>query len=261
MKKSHIVLFLVLLILVQSTLVFALTEGEARQAWIDAKQTSRELQQIHRDAKVDYAVDRTPENDALVVSTGKDVLIAALDEAQAWLEWKQIQASESTEISEELKAVIEADIQSNLAKISDLRTDVDGIDSQLELGLVFLKMIGKYVELLTDVARDWGKILVELGNAHLSTSEAYELKLREAAQGIDDNAEIIAALDSAKNSLVEARSNVSKAEASYELVVLPGTPLIKFAEGNDYMRTARSNLLSAVASMNRAYALIYASGE
>ena len=78
----------------------------------------------------------------------------------------------------------------------------------------------------------------------------------DEAEKMEDNEDIIAKLDSAKDSLDEARSNVEKAEDSYEEVVLPGTPLIKFAEGNNYMRTARTNLLSAHSDLNQAYRMM-----
>ena len=77
---------------------------------------------------------------------------------------------------------------------------------------------------------------------------------------MENNGEVLAKLDAAKSSLAEARSNVGKAEASYNQVVLPGTPLIKFAEGNGYMRVARTNLLSALASLQQAYDLMMRGG-
>jgi len=46
------------------------------------------------------------------------------------------------------------------------------------LGIVYLKMVGKYLELLSDVARDSGKILVYRGNTYFETVEDYESKLR-----------------------------------------------------------------------------------
>lgn len=255
-KKTGIVIVVITLMLMQSIAVSALTESEAKQNWFDAKQVSREKQQIHRDAKIEFAGDKTGENRQAVVDTGKEALLAALDEAEAWLIWKDIEANENPELPDHLKETIHEDVQTNLDKIDELRTDVEGIDTQLELGIVFLKIVGKYLELITDVARDSGKILVYMGNTHLDTAEDYESKLRATAETIEDNGAIMRMLDTAKDDLDEARSNLEKAESSYEEVVLPGMPLIKFAEGNNYMRTARTNLLSALRNLNQAYMML-----
>lgn len=254
--KRGMVFLLIAVLLIQVFAVTALTADEAKKEWKDAKQASKEKQEIHRNAKVDFAANKSEENRQAVIDTGKDVLNAALDEAEAWLVWKDIEAEEDEELPEDLKETIKEDIEKNLDKIEELRTDVDGITNQLELGLVFLKMVGKYVELLTDVARDSGMILVHIGEARIETVEEYEAKLRDAAESIDDNEEILEKLDDAKEDLDEAKSNVAKAKDSYEEVVLPGTPLIKFAEGNNYMRTAKTNLLSAHADLNQAYQLM-----
>lgn len=255
-KRKVIVIFLIVLIFMQSTAMCALTESEAKQNWYDAKQISHDKQQIHRDAKIDFAGNKSEENRQAVVDTGKEALHASLDEAEAWLIWKNISANENPYLSDDLKETISEDIQTNLDKIDDLRTDVDDIETQLELGIVFLKMVSEYSELLTDVARDWGKILVHLGNTHIETTEEIESKLRVIAESIEDNEEIIQLLDMAKDDLDEARNNVEKAESSYEQVVLPGKPLIKFAEGNSYMRTAKTYLLNALSNLNHAYSLI-----
>lgn len=252
-KRTGIVFILIVLLLMKSIAVSALTESDAKQDWRDAKQVSHDKQQIHRDAKIVFAGDKSEENRQAVVDTGKETLHAALDEAEAWLIWKDIEANENPDLPDDLKETISEDVQTNLDKIDELRTDVNGVDNQLELGLVFLKMIGSYHELLTDVARDWGKILVHLGNTRLDTAEDYESKLRAEAENMENNADIMDKLDLARNDLDETRSNVDKAESSYDQVVLPGTPLIKFAEGNNYMRTARTNLLSALSNLNQAY--------
>lgn len=253
MKKILTVFLLVCLVVLQSIAVSALTADQAKQEWRDAKQVSKEKQETHRDAKIEFAGDKSEENRQKVVDTGKDVLNAALDEVEAWLVWKELEAQENPDVPSDLKEDISDDVESNMAKIDDLREDVDGIDNQVELGLVFLKMIGKYAELLTDVARNSGKMWVHIGNTHLDIAEDIEAKLRTEADGNDA---VIEKLDSAKDSLEEARSNVDKAEDSYLQVKLPGTPLIKFAEGNNYMRTARTNLLSAQSDLHQAYRLL-----
>jgi len=256
MKKISIAFLIVVLLIFQVIAVSALTSSEAKQEWQNAKQASGEKQETHRDAKIKFAGDKSEENKQAVVDTGKEALMAALDEVEAWLVWKNIEAQENPDVPEELKEAVSSDVDANIAKISELRVDVNGIDNQLELGLVFLKMVGKYAELLADVARDSGKILSSLGEKYLGKAEEYEGKLRAEAENMENNAEILAKLDTAKSSIAEARSNVEKAKASYEQVRLPGTPLIKFAEGNNYLRVAKTNLISAHSSLNQAYLLM-----
>ncbi|MBW2991858.1 hypothetical protein KY345_01435 [Candidatus Woesearchaeota archaeon] len=256
MKKIFVIIVLVLLVL-HTIAVSALTASEAKQDWRDKKQESKEKQEIHRDAKLDYAADKTEENKQKVIDTGKDVLNAALDEVEAWLIWKDLEIDENPEVPEDLKEEMKDDIDTNLAKIDELRADVDGITTQFELGVVFLKMVGKYIELLTDVARNSGKVWVHIGNEKADTIEEFEAKLRETT----DDEEIIELLDDAKDELERARRNIDDAEEVYEEVRLPGTPLLKFSEGNSYLRAARANLINAHGKLNQAYRKITAGGE
>lgn len=256
MKKSLITLFCIVLILMQVVAVTALTSIEAKQKWMDAKTASKEKQTLHQEAKVNFAVNNSAENNQAVVDTGKAVLNAALDEAEAWLNWKKAETEENTLISQDLKNTILNDVQTNLNKVAALRTDVDSIQNQLGLGLVFLKMVGKYGELVTDVARNSGKVFVEIGNSEITKAESYEAKMRTAAETMSNKDAILQKLNAAKAELSEARTNVVNANNKYNEVVLPGTPLIKFSEGNNYMRTARANLLSVQANLNTAYLLM-----
>jgi hypothetical protein len=262
MRRSYptFVLLLCILLLAQPLAVSAITSSEAKQAWYEAKETSRDAQAAHRQAKIAYAADRTPENEQRVIDTGKDALHAALDEAEAWLVWKDLEVDENPGIPQELKATIGQDVETNLAKIEELRDEVDGIDTRLELGLVFLKMVGKYAELLTDVARDTGFVWVHLMTMHADTVEEYEQELRTVATGMPDNDDILEALDSAAEELASARENIDQARAEYEEVRLPGTPLIKFSNGNNYLRIAKGNLLSAHGYLNQAYAAMVRGG-
>ncbi len=255
-KKPVIAFFLIALLMMQCTVVAALTESEAKQVWKNAKKISLEKQEIHFDAKIKFAGNNSEENRQEVVNTGKDVLYAALDEADAWLVWKDLEAQSNPDLPDDLKDTIHEDVDTNLAKIDELRTDVDGIENRLQLGLVYLKIVSKYVELITDVARDSGRILVYLGNAQIDKAEDIESKLRAEAGNMNGNNEIIEKLDLAKADLNEARSNVNKAEDSYNQVVLPGTPLIKFKQGNNYLRVAKTNLISAQSNLNQAYTLM-----
>lgn len=260
MKKALIVFLLISVLLLQSIAVSALTASEAKAEWREAKQVSKEKQQAHRDAKIDFAGNNSEENKQAVIDTGKETLHAALNEAEAWLIWKQLEAEENPDVPEDLKDDINEDVEKNLEKIDELREEVDDVEGRVELGIVFLKMVGKYFELLTDVSRNSGKMWVHIANKRIETIEDYEEKLRETAEGMDDNEEIIEKLDDAKDDIEEAKSNIEKAEDSYGQVKTGGRPLIKFAEGNNYLRTAKTNLLSAHTNLNQAYRQILRGG-
>lgn len=260
MKKIGL-LFILGLVLLQPLSVMALTAGEAKQEWLDSKQESLTVQQTHRDAKVTWAANKTDENNQLVIDTGKEVLHAALNEVEAWLIWRNLDAEENPLVPSHIKESIQQDVDTNLGKISELRIDVDNVDTQFGLGIVFLQMIGKYFELLADVARNTGSMWVHIGNTRADTVEDYEMTLRAAAEPLSDNEEIIAKLDLARTELETARTNINNAEAEYEQVVLPGTPLIKFANGNNYLRIARNNLINAHSYLRQAYLLMVTEGE
>jgi hypothetical protein len=264
MKTSSIAIFLISLLLLAATLpqvVVAFTANDARQDWYEAREESREAQEEHRAAKVAWAADKTPEKNQQVVDTGKAVLHAALDEAEAWLIWKNRDAEENPELPEELVQTIGEDVANNLARIDALRDEVSAIGNQFELGIVSLKMIGKYIELLTDVARDTGLIWVHMMNVHAETAETYEEELRQAAEGMPDNAAVIAKLDQARAEIQLAGQNIDAANGEYAQVRLPGSPMIRFSNGNNYLQIARGNLLVAHGYLNEAYVLMASGGR
>jgi hypothetical protein len=249
MKKAIMAFIVVVLLMAQLLSVAAMDAGDAKQEWLSAKQHTQDMQWLHRDAKVAFADDPSDENRADVVASGKKLMDAALDEAEAWLIWKRLEAQENPLVPEDIKESIEQDVESNLETIEELRADVDAVQNQAQMGVVFLKMVGKYAELLTDVARNSGKLWVHIGNTHADTIEAYEEKLRAVAE--DEHA--IGLLDDAHDELETARENLDKAEDTYMKVKIPGTPFIKFAEGNNYLRAAKANLMAAHKYLNQAY--------
>jgi len=259
MNKTGLIVLVALLLLLQVGVVSALTASEAKQEWLDAKHESSEAHKVHRSAKIDWAADKTEENNQIVIDTGKDLLNAALDEAEAWLIWRDLEVEENQEVPSDLKQTIHEDVVTNLDKIDVLRGEVDGVETKFELGIVFLKMIGKYFELVADVARNTGLIWVHIGNTRADTVADYEAELREEAESMSDNSEILEKLDMARDELETARTNINNAEAEYGQVKLPGTPLIKFSNGNNYLRIARGNLLSAHGYLNQAYNLMVVS--
>jgi len=210
--KKGVFLFLILsMSLLQPLFVTGMTSSDAKQLWYEAREASRDAQDEHRNVKIDYAANKTLENEQRVIDTGKRVLHAALNEVEAWLIWREIDVKENPEIPDDLKESIALDVESNLDRIEELRTEVDGIESRFELGLVFLKMIGKYLELLTDVARNTGLIWVYIAENITSTVEEYEDKLRDVAESINDNEEILGMLDSAGSEIETAKANIANA--------------------------------------------------
>jgi len=254
MKKTFLVLLITLLLL--PGVLQATTSNQLKQDWLDAMKARIAADADHKEAKLDYASDKSDKNEQEVINTGKEVLNAALDEAQAWLEWKRLEAQENPNVPDNIQTNIETDVKTNLTKIKTLRTDVDNIDSQLTLGTTFLKMVKSYLELITDVARNSGSMWVSIGNDLIETAKTYEQKLRAAAEELPDSAEIINKLDVAKTELKTAQNKVDFAEAVYKQVKLPGTPLIKFSEGNNYLRQAKTNLLNAQQQLEHAFNLI-----
>ncbi len=253
--KKFLLSAITLIFLMQSLSLTALAAG-TRQDWLNAQQTRIQADADYKKAQADYQADKTPANEQKVVDTAKDVLNAALDEAEAWLNWKNTEAQNNADVPNDIKNNIANDVNKNLAKIQDFRTEVAGINTRLEVGIVFLKIVGAYVELLTDVARNTGSMWVYIANNRIDKAEDFEAKLRQAAAKIDDNTEILNKLDLAKTELADAQTNVNTAENAYKEVKIPGTPLIKFAEGNNNLRQAQSHMLKAMEQLLAALKLI-----
>jgi len=261
MKKLLLGFLLISLLLVQAVAVSALTAAEAKDDWEDTKEESLAAQEYYQNMKVQYAGDPSDENEEDLIEAGKAVLHAALDEVEAWLIWKDQETEENGDVPEDLKEAIQTDVDDNLDVIEELREEVDDVDSRLELGIVFLKMIGKYFELLSDVSRNSGLVWVHVGNTYADNVESFEVGLRDQAEDLDDNEEIINLLDKARDELDEARNNLDEAEEAYTEIETSGQPLVKFAEGNSYLRTARANMVSAHGYLNNAYREMVSRGE
>ncbi|HLC46674.1 MAG TPA: hypothetical protein VJI75_02940 [Candidatus Nanoarchaeia archaeon] len=255
MAKKQSVLFVISLIilLMQAISVSASASTDAQKNWIDLKEATKEAQAKHQDAKLALAGDNSEQNRQAVVDTGKEVLNSALDEAEAWLEWKDAEAVENDKISDDLRNMIQDDVQKNIDKISGLKSEVAQVNNQAALGLMTLKLIGKYGELLVDVARDTGATWVYIANAYSDKLTEFEGRLRNAAK---DNSDALALLDNAKSEIDIAERNIANAEDTYKQVVLPGKPFIKFNEANTYLRAAQINMINAQASLNQAYSKI-----
>ncbi|MDD5340835.1 MAG: hypothetical protein PHC97_00125 [Patescibacteria group bacterium] len=258
MKKRLVTYLALILILFPLISASAQTAATYKQDWFSAQQSRIAGEKAHNQAVLDYAANKTPENDQRVIETTKALLNSALDEAAAWLNWKNSEAKESPEVPDSIKASIQADVNTNLAKINSLRTEVNAIKNRLDAGVVFLKMVGAYAGLLADVARNTGAMWVYIGNERINTASNFETQLRAAAEKIGNNSDIISKLDLAKSEINLAKSKVDLAEAAYKKVAVPGTPLIKFAEGNNDLTQAKTNLLNAQAQLLAAFNLIIA---
>jgi hypothetical protein len=245
-KQMLIATFFVTLLLFQVVSVAALTASQARDNWLDAKEESLEAQSRHRNTKTTYG-QNTPE----ALETGKESMHAALNEAEAWLIWKEAQANENSEIPDNLREDILADIENNKGKIKSLKAEVDAVNSQIELAATFLKMIGKYTELLTDVARNSGKIWVFVANERIKDLESYQIKLKEFAED-RDNGPALVKLNDASEKIEEAKSNIDNAEEYYNRVQIRTNPVINFHEGNKRLRFARMDMLEAHIRLNEA---------
>ncbi|MBS7619164.1 hypothetical protein KEJ21_00745 [Candidatus Bathyarchaeota archaeon] len=233
-----------------------MTSSEAKQAWIQAKQASREAQQAYVQASIRWAANKTQGNEQALVDSGKIALQAALNEAEAWLVWVRLEVNENPEVPVELKERIQNDVDDNLKTVEDLRGEVAKVRTRAELTLVFLRMIGKYFELVADVARNTGLVWVHIANTYANTIENYEAEMRTAAEGIENNEDILEELDKAVEELENARDNIDLAEAEYKQVQIPGNPLLRFSSGNQYLRIARNKLLLAVSYLRKAYQLL-----
>ena len=254
MKIFNIITCLIVLIALQVSLVHAGAQ-DARQQWLEAKERTAELREEHNLAKSEYRQDKTPENEKKVVDTGKALLQAALDEAEAWLEWKKIEAEENPKVPSEIKESIASDVDANLAKIDSLRNDVDSVKNSLELGVTFLKMLKAHGELMVDVARNNGNMWIYIANDLVSKVEESEGKLRAAAEKADSK-NALAKLDAAEQSIKRARENIDRADNMYDKVKLPGAPFINFNDGNVFLNAARTDLADAHRNMLDAFNIL-----
>lgn len=169
--KPMLLALVIGLLLVQPLNINAMSASDAKQLWCQAKEASRAAQEAHRRANLDYAADKSEANNKKVIDSGKAALDAALDEAKAWLQYVDLEVEENPEIPEDLKERVHEDVAANLAKITVLRGEVAAVENRLQLAAVFLKMVGKYLELVTDVVRNTGLVWVHLtekiGRAHV----------------------------------------------------------------------------------------------
>jgi len=251
MKK--IIVFLILGLMLMMPIVAALSLNEARQEWRDLKDVSRGKRVAHRENEQRFQGDKSPENDAATVESGKESLHAALNEAESWLVMKDIEAGENKHMPDDLKERIQEDVDRNLATIDELRSDVDGTENRLGVGIVWLKTVGKYIELTVDVSRNSGLAWVHVANEHANRIEDYQNKLRVAAEKIDNNEAILEELDNANVNLEEARTQINEAERYYNKVEIGNTPLVNYGEGNQHLREGRQKLIDANVNIRQAW--------
>jgi hypothetical protein len=255
MKKILIIVLLGVFCL-QTSNALAISDSSAKQDWLAGMKARVAKEEIHLTAKNTYKDDSSEENNQEVIKTGRELLAAVLDEVDYWLIWQKVKAENNSQVSSELQRKILDDVEKNQLKVEGLQKEVSEIDNRIELGVVFIKMIGSYLDLLTDVARNSGLAWVEVGYRLISVGVDYENKLREATEDIEDSAGIISKLDEAKTKLSEALEHVKVANGYYEKVKVPGQPLKNFTNGNVEIRNARNSLLSANQLLIESFKLI-----
>jgi hypothetical protein len=77
--------------------------------------------------------------------------------------------------------------------------------------------------------------------------------MREITEGIEDNEEILNILDAVRTELETAQTNIYAAEYEYLKVVIGGSPLISFANGNQHLRIAKNHMIMAQRELREAY--------
>ena len=144
MKKIIATLVLVTSMATNALPALAESQNELRQTWLNAKKIRLEADAAYRQAQLDYKKDKTLENDQRVIDAAKTVLNDALDEAEAWLKWKQLEADDNIDVPEGIKNNVDSDVEANLAKIDGFRADFAGIENRLQVIGVFIKIVGGY---------------------------------------------------------------------------------------------------------------------
>lgn len=253
--KKIILSFIAAALMLGPASALALESG-SQSAYEEARSQTQQAGAVYTSAKTTYQSDRSAENSAAVVETGKDYLQMALDEAEAWLLWKNTEAQNNAYVSSGVKAQISSDVAKHVANIDNFRNEVDAVNNQVELAAVTVKMVGAYAEFLTDVARNTGAVWVSTGDAIVDKVEDYEARLRSAAEGLDNYNEIIAELDLAQAEIAECQSNINAAEESYQNVVINNKPAVNFSEGNQSLLAAKADMQQAHTHLEQALNLI-----
>ena len=254
MKKTIFIFAIIAIFLLQVVAVSATAE-ETKIAWKDAKEISKEKRNEYRDVQKEFRKNNSEENRELLIEAGKETLHAGLNEAEAWLLWREEKSKEDTKFPEELKEEIQSSIDENLAKIESLREEIDAIETQIELGVTFIDMLFKYREVLSDVSKHTGNSLIYLAEQKLEKSTEFEEKLRVIAEGYEHEA-ALESLDNVKESLNSAKEHIDEADEKYDSITVPGKPIITFHEGNKHLKDARKSLIDAHKNLREAYRLL-----
>lgn len=226
------------LLVVFSSMVFA--HGDLKQEWIDAKAVHKEARDVWKEAQVLVNSVNTPENVRNVIDKAKISLNAGLDEAIAYFEFQKDKLLDS-DISDDLKVVIQADIDNNLGIANDLKNDVAGITTRLQIGIVTLKIVDKYLDLLVDIMRDTGLVFVEKGNNRHDKLDNFRDRI-ESNIPADSKSDYQELLDKIENNMNEAKSNINSAEAKYKSITQKQGSGVAFREGNNLMRQSNQNM-------------------
>ena len=242
MKKLFLIAVVLLLF---SSFAFADLES-ARLKWLEAKETHLGLQQEWRQAQLLVAANNTQENIENVIEKAKAALNAGLDEAIAFFEFHKEKLT-SADVSDELKATIESDLNKNIDVAEGLKDDVNAITTRAEVGVVSLKIIDAYLNLLVDVMRDTGLVFVEKANLRVEKLEEFRDTLQEKVDIApeDKKEDLDKLMESLNVHIDEAKSAIDSAEEAYNSITKKEGSRIAFEKGNTLIRQSRSHMVLA----------------
>lgn len=236
MKKLSI---LFILLVVFSSIAYA-DLNYAKQKWIDDVVYHEKTKIEWQAAQKLVAESNTPENVQNVIDKAKISLNAGLDAAIAFFEFQKEKLT-GVDISENLKDIIRNDLDENIGVAESLKTDVGNIKTRLEVGLVTLKIVDKYLDLLVDVMRDSGLVFVEKADNRYDKLNNFRDKVEsKIPEGKEDDYKDL--LDKVESNMNEAKSNIDGAEAKYKSIIQKQGSRIAFQEGNNLIRQSNQNM-------------------
>ncbi len=257
MKKTAYAVAVLALFVSSAFCVRAVSSSQAWKDWAEARGRRMQAEATYGAATLQDRQNKTPENDRIVVTAAKSLLNAWLDEAQTWLTWRDLEAQQNPDVPASIRKSIDGDVNRSMGKISELRDQVAAFKTVPEGIDVWVKLVGNYLNLTVDVARNSGAMWVAVGDKMLDTADNYEVRLRAAALRAGNSSSSRGKLDNAKSELAAARNEMRQADESYRQVVIPGEPVVMFNQGNSYLMQAKEHLINAQSQMAAAFNLIY----
>lgn len=220
--------------------------ADARQTWLEARETHIELQQEWREAQQLVARENTPENVENVVNKAKVSLNSGLDEAIAFFELQKEKLT-TADVSDDLKQTIESDLNKNIDAAEALKDDVNSIQTRVEVGITSLKILDAYLNLLVDVMRDSGFVYVEKARLRVEKLEQFRDMLQEKVNLAPESKkqELEGLMDDLNKNIQDAKDNIDEAEDNYKSITQKEGSRLKFQQGNTNIMQSRNEMLMA----------------